>query len=148
MVTISSLSLFAILLQMVNEIREIMGIINAILGSASKIDQNKVEKDYEKVLSPGEIVEHAYQLFRDYFIFTNKRLILVDVQGVTGSKIDYHSIPYKSITHFSIETGGTFDLDAELKIFISGTSLPIQKRFNKNLSIYEVQSVLATYILK
>jgi hypothetical protein len=52
------------------------------------------------------------------------------------------------ITHFSIETGGTFDLDAELKIWISGSAAPFQKQFNKKLSIYEVQSVLASYVLK
>ena len=65
-----------------------------------------------------------------------------------GSKVEYHSIPYKSITHFSVETAGTFDLDAELKIWISSTTTPIQKQFNKKLSIYEVQSVLASYVLK
>jgi hypothetical protein len=67
---------------------------------------------------------------------------------MTGNKVEYHSIPYKSITHFSIETAGTFDLDAELKIWISGTAVPIQKTFNKRLSIYEVQSVLASYVLR
>ncbi len=50
---------------------------------------------------------------------------------MTAKKIEYHSIPYKSITHFSIETAGNFDLDAELKIWISGTQLPIEKQFNK-----------------
>lgn len=73
---------------------------------------------------------------------------MVDKQGLTGSKVEYHSIPYRSITHFSIETAGTFDLDAELKIWISSTAAPVQKRFNKRLSIYEVQSVLATYVLR
>ena len=63
----------------------------------------------------GGKVEHAYQLIRDYFVFTDKRFVLVDKQGVTGSKVEYHSIPYKGITHFSIETAGTFDLDASLK---------------------------------
>ena len=82
------------------------------------------------------------------FIFTNKRLILVDKQGVTGKKIEYHSIPYKNITHFSIETAGNFDLDAELKIWISGSQVPIEKQFNKSLNIYELQSVLAEYVLK
>jgi hypothetical protein len=67
---------------------------------------------------------------------------------MTGSKIDYRSIPYKSIMHFSVETEGTFDLDAEPKIWISGTAVPIQKQFNKKLSIYEVQSVLASYVLR
>jgi hypothetical protein len=93
-------------------------------------------------------VEHAYQIFRDYFVFTDKRFVLVDKQGLTGSKVEYHSLPYKSITHFSIETAGTFELDAELKIWITGKAEPVKKQFNKKLSIYEVQAVLASYVLK
>lgn len=60
--------------------------------------------------------------------------------------MEYHSIPYKSITHFSIETAGTFDLEAELKIWISGNAVPIEKAFNKQLNIYKVQSVLSEYV--
>jgi hypothetical protein len=74
--------------------------------------------------------------------------VIVDKQGMTGKKVEYHSIPYRSITHFSIETAGSFDLDAELKIWVSGASTPFQRQFNKKLSIYEVQSVLASYVLK
>lgn len=123
-----------------------MGFLDALMGNASKIDNTKIQGEFAKVLAPGEVVEHAYQLFRDYFVFTSKRLVLVDKQGLTGSKIEYHSIPYKSITHFSVETAGTFDMDAELKIWISGTPNPIQKQFNKQLSIYDVQAVLAGYV--
>ena len=125
-----------------------MGLLDGILGNASKIDAAEIQQEFAQILAPGEQVEHAYQLIRDYFVFTDKRLVLVDKQGLTGSKIDYHSIPYRSITHFSIETGGTLDLDAELKIWISSTAMPVQKRFNKKLSIYEVQSVLASYVLR
>ena len=125
-----------------------MGLFNGILGNASKIDASQLQAEFGQILAPGERVEHAYQLIRDYFVFTDKRLILVDKQGITASKVEYHSLPYKSITHFAVETGGTFDLDAELKIWISGTAAPFQKQFNKKLSIYEVQSVLASYVLK
>ncbi|MFZ4287248.1 PH domain-containing protein [Variovorax sp. HJSM1_2] len=125
-----------------------MGLLDSVLGNASKIDASKIQQEFGKILAPGETVEHAYQVIRDYFVFTNKRLVLVDKQGITGSKVEYHSIPYKSITHFSIETSGSFDLDAELKIWISSTSAPVQKTFNKKLSIYEVQAVLASYVLK
>lgn len=125
-----------------------MGLLDGVLGNASKIDPAKIQKEFSQILAPGERVEHAYQLIRDYFVFTDKRFVLVDKQGITGSKVEYHSIPYRSITHFSVETGGTFELDAELKIWISGTVEPIQKQFNKKLSIYEVQSVLASYVLK
>lgn len=125
-----------------------MGILDGVLGNASKIDPSKIQQEFSKILALGERVEHAYQLIRDYFVFTDKRFVLVNKQGLTGSKVEYHSIPHKSITHFSIESAGTFDLDAELKIWISGTATPIQKQFNSRLNIYEVQSVLAGYILK
>ena len=125
-----------------------MGLLDGVLGNASKIDAAKMQAEFSQILMPGEKVEHAYQLIRDFFIFTDKRFVMVDKQGITGSKIEYHSIPYKSITHFSIETAGTFDMDAELKIWISGSSSPLQKQFNKKLSIYEVQTVLATYVIK
>ncbi len=125
-----------------------MGLLDGMMGNASKVDAAKIQAEFAQILAPGERVEHAYQLIRDYFVFTDKRLVLVDKQGITGSKVDYHSIPYKSVTHFSVETGGTFDLDAELKIWISGMAAPVQKQFNKRLSIYEVQAVLASYVLK
>ncbi|QUH20654.1 PH domain-containing protein [Alkaliphilus sp. B6464] len=125
-----------------------MGLLGGIMGNASEVNIKDVNKEYANILAENETIEKSYKLIRDMFIFTNKRLILVDKQGVTGKKIEYHSIPYKSITHFSIETAGHFDLDAELKIWISGTSAPIEKQFNKSLNIYELQSVLATYILR
>ena len=125
-----------------------MGVLDSMLGNASKIDPAKIQQEFSQVLAPGERVEHAYQLIRDYFVFTDKRLVLVDKQGMTGNKVEYHSILYKSVTHFSVETAGPFDLDAELKIWISGLPMPFQKRFNKKLSVYEVQGVLASYVLR
>jgi hypothetical protein len=125
-----------------------MGLFDGLMGNASKIEPEKIQGDFEKILAPGETVEHAYKLIRDYLVFTDKRLVLVNKQGLTGSKMEYHSIPYRSVTHLSVETAGTFDLDAELKIWISGTAEPVQQTFNKFLSIYEVQSVLASYVLR
>ena len=125
-----------------------MGLLGGLMGNASEVNIAEVQKEYANVLASGENIEKAYKLVRDMFIFTNKRLILVDKQGITGKKTEYHSIPYKCVTHFSIETAGNFDLDAELKIWISGAPLPIQKQFNKSLNIYELQSVLAAYVLK
>jgi len=125
-----------------------MGLINGLIGNASEVKIQEVKKKYANILAPAESIEKAYKLIRDIFIFTNKRLIMVDKQGITGKKIEYHSIPYKNITHFSIETAGNFDLDAELKIWISGMQEPIKKQFNSSLNIYELQSVLALYVLK
>ncbi|MFD1361394.1 PH domain-containing protein [Lentibacillus salinarum] len=123
-----------------------MGLFDGMMGNASEADAQEVEKELGELLSPSEEVAHAYKLIRDLMVFTNKRLILVDKQGVTGKKTEYHSIPYRSITHFSVETAGTFDLDAELKIWVSGSAEPVQKTFNKQLNIYNVQSVLSDFV--
>lgn len=87
-------------------------------------------------------------MIRDTFIFTSKRLILIEKQGITGSKVEYKSIAYKSITRFSIETAGTFELDAELKIWVSSELNPsVVKQFNRSVNVYDVQKVLAYHIL-
>ena len=125
-----------------------MGLLSGLLGNASEVDAGKLQTEFAQVLTPGERVEKAYQLVRDMFVFTDKRLIFVNRQGLTGSKVEYQSIPYRSITRFSIETAGTFDLDAELKIWLTGGPAPVQMQFNKKLSIYTVQNVLASYVLR
>ncbi len=124
-----------------------MGILDGLLGNATEADIRGTEKDLQNILIANERVEQAYKVIRDLMVFTTKRLIIVDKQGVTGKKTDYHSIPYKTITHFSVETAGTFDLDAELNIWVSGSNAPISKEFRKDKSIYDVQKVLASYVL-
>ncbi len=122
-----------------------MGLLDELMGNASEVDMKDVEKQLEKIITTNERIEKAYKVLRDMMIFTDKRMILVDKQGMTGKKIEFHSIPYRSITHFSVETAGTFDLDAELKIWISSTSEPISKQFRKDKSIYDIQQAIAEY---
>lgn len=125
-----------------------MGIFSSILGNAGAIDKATLEKDYGNLLIPSEKIEVGFKLLRDTFIFTDKRLIIIDVQGLTGKKMQYLSVLYKSISRFSVETAGSFDLDAELKIWISGEQTPsITKKFNKKVDIYEVQKILAQFTL-
>lgn len=126
-----------------------MGIFSALLGNAGAVNQETLVKDYGKLLITGEEIELGFKLIRDTFIFTNKRLILIEKQGLTGSKIEYKSITYKSISRFSVETAGTFDLEAELKIWVSSEVNPsIIKQFNKGVNVYDVQNVLAHHVLK
>jgi len=121
-----------------------VGFLDGLMGNASTANKEDVAEELSRVLVDGEEVGVAFKLVRDLLIFTDKRLILVDKQGITAKKVEYHSIPYKSISHFSIETAGRFDLDAELKIWISGSELPaIEKLFRKDDSIYDIQKVLA-----
>ncbi|WP_405621793.1 PH domain-containing protein [Streptomyces sp. NBC_01511] len=117
----------------------------ALFGNAHTINPAAAQQDYARLLGQGEQVHAAYQLIRDSIIFTDRRLIFVDKQGITGKKTEYHSVPYRSITHFAVETAGTFDLDAELKIWLSGASVPIQKTFTKGVDIYEVQAILTQF---
>ncbi|WP_345384919.1 PH domain-containing protein, partial [Pseudonocardia yuanmonensis] len=123
-----------------------MGLLDGMLGNASRIDPRAAAQEFGRLLAHGEQVHAAYQLIRDSFLFTDRRLILIDKQGMTGRKVEYHSIPYRSITHFSVETAGTFDLDAELKIWLSGTATPIQKQFGKGVDVYEVQALLSAHV--
>ena len=125
-----------------------MGLLGGILGNASEISRESVIKDFGKLFWNDETVQKAYKLIRDILIFTDKRLIMIDVQGATGKKIEYHSIPYKSITHFSVESSGHFDLDSELKIWISGIAEPIEKQFSKGVNIYEIQALLAEVVCR
>lgn len=91
-----------------------------------KLSGEKIEKG-EKVVAdlliPGEIVIDSYASVRDRLIFTNKRIISVNIQGMTGMKKDFTSIPYKHIQTFSIETAGLMDLDGELQIYVSSIGM-------------------------
>ena len=122
-----------------------MGLFSGIIGNASEADINKISQEYDKLLGANERIEKGYKLVRDMILYTNKRLIIIDKQGVTAKKIEYRSIPYRSITNFSVETAGYFDLDAELKIYVSGMSMPIEKTFSSGCNVYEVQAILAEY---
>ncbi|MFR9754917.1 PH domain-containing protein [Streptomyces sp. TR06-5] len=119
-----------------------------LFGNAHTVDAASAQQEYGRLLGQGEQVYAAYVLIRDTLLFTDTRLILIDKQGLTGKKTEYHSVPYRSITHFSVETAGTFDLDAELKLWISSNPTPLQKTFTKGVDIYEVQAILARFVAR
>ncbi|HAU91034.1 MAG: PH domain-containing protein [Pseudomonadota bacterium] len=103
-----------------------MGLLDALMGNASEVDVAEVQEELAPILGDSERVVSAYKLVRDLIVFTSNRFMFIDKQGMTGRKVDYHSIPYKAITQFKVETAGHFDLDAELKIFVSGQSTPLE----------------------
>lgn len=125
-----------------------MGIFTGAPKSAGSSESKKLHSNYGQLLSDGEIIETGFVVFRDTFLFTNKRLILVDVKGISGKSVEYLSIPYSKIMKFSVQTGESFDLDAELKLWIGSESIPLEKKFNKEVNVYEVQKVLASHVLK
>ncbi len=122
-----------------------MGILDKMLGNAGEVESSKLQEEYGHLLIDSESVDMGFVLFRDVFIFTSNRLILIDKQGFTGKKMEIKSMPYKSISRFSLETAGTFDRDAELKIWISSENLPsVSKKFSKAVDVYKVQRLLAS----
>ncbi len=125
-----------------------MGLFSGLLGNAGAVTKESLDKEFGTLLCDGEQFELGFKILRGVFIFTNKRLILIDKQGLTGSKIEYKSVGYRSISRFSVETAGTFDLDAELKIWVSSETVPsISKKFNTSVNVYDVQRVLANHVL-
>jgi hypothetical protein len=125
-----------------------MKLFSALLGNSSAVSAEELQKEFEHLLIEGEVMELGFKLIRDIFIFTNKRLLFIDKQGITGKKMEYYSLPYKSITRFSIETAGTLDLDAELKIWIGSSHEPnIVQKFTKAVNVYDVQKYLAMKVL-
>lgn len=126
-----------------------MGLFSGLLGNASQRDNDKVERDLADILIPNEQVHLAFSLIRDLIVFTEKRLILVDKQGMTGKKVSYKSIPYRSISRFTVETSGHFDLDSELKIWISSATEPAEiLQFKSDSSVIQIQQALAEAVLR
>lgn len=123
-----------------------MGIISGFMGNASQVDAEKILQKFGDAFVEGETIEAAYKVIRDMFIFTDLRMILIDIQGITGKKTEFHSIPYKSISHFSVESAGHFDLDSELKIYVRGMDEPVSKQFKKGADIWGVQNSIVKHI--
>lgn len=94
----------------------------------------------------GEQVIAAFQGVRDGVIFTTKRIIAINVQGLTGKKKDFTSIPYSKIQTFSVETAGGFDLDTELEIFISAVG-KVKFEFSTKVDVLRICQFISAHIL-
>jgi hypothetical protein len=124
-----------------------MGLISGILGNATEIPVAEAEQELRPILIEGERVEHAFKLIRDQIIFTSKRVVTIDKQGLTGSKQNIRSIPYKSIKMVSKEGAGMLDLDAELVIWVTGEAQPLKFEFKKGVDINQVYTLISRHIL-
>lgn len=110
----------------------------------------KQDSEYgEKITSlllEGETIIDAYKSMRDGVVFTNKRIIAVNVQGLTGSKKDFTTLPYKKIVAFSVETSGTFDLDSELEIYFSSLGR-VKFEFSGDTSMVAISKSISEHLL-
>ena len=93
---------------------------NASVFKLKKVDASKFASEMRDILIDDEQVIGCYQDVRDHVVFPNKRVIAVNVQGITGKKKDFTTLPYSKITAYSVETAGTFNLESELDLYYSG----------------------------
>lgn len=101
----------------------------------------------KELLITNEFVIDSYVSMRDRVVFTNKRIISINVQGITGTKKDYTSIPYNKIQTYSVETAGLLDLDAELDLWISGLG-KIRFEIKGSANIVKLCKVISELILQ
>ncbi len=106
---------------------------------------------FESEISPlfiaDERIIEAFQSVRDGVVFTNKRIIAINVQGFTGKKKDFTSLPYSKIQCFSVETAGVFDLDSELELWFSGMGLA-KFEFASGANIRAICQTISSFVLQ
>ncbi|MBO3739162.1 PH domain-containing protein [Actinoplanes flavus] len=110
------------------------------------VDPASVYPQVAPLLIPGEQLIAAFKTTRDFVVFTNKRLIAANVQGMTGKKVDYTSLPYGKIQAFSIETAGNFDRDSELEMWFSGLG-KVRLEFKADSDIRALSQMIAGFVL-
>lgn len=119
---------------------------NGSVFKLSKADTQAITQEVAPLLIDGEQVLSAFKGVRDFVAFTNKRVVAVNIQGMTGKKKDFTSLPYSKVQSFSVETAGTFDLDAELDLWFSGLGL-VRFEFKGQVDIRNLSQLIATYVL-
>uniref|UniRef100_A0A942T224 PH domain-containing protein n=1 Tax=Neobacillus citreus TaxID=2833578 RepID=A0A942T224_9BACI len=120
--------------------------VNGSLFKLAHCDPGEVEPQIAALLIEGEQILVAAKTIRDFVAFTDKRIIAVNVQGITGKKRDVSSLPYSKIQAFSVETAGTFDLDAELELWFSGLG-KVRFEFKGRFDITYLGRLIAHHVL-
>lgn len=111
-----------------------------------KVNDNSVANEISPLFVTGESIIGSYKAVRDYVVFTNKRMIAVNVQGMTGKKKDFTSLPYSKIQAFSVETAGHFDMDSELVLWFSGLG-KVKLEFTGGSDIVQIGKIIGEYTL-
>ena len=62
-----------------------------------EVSLSQMRREIADLFAPGEEAVQCFQTIRDQVIFTNKRVFIVNVQGVTGKKVSYFSYPYSKV---------------------------------------------------
>ena len=119
---------------------------NASFMKLKPVSNNSFAPIVTPLFVPGEEIIGTYQSIRDGVVFTNKRIITINVQGITGKKKDFTSLPYSKIQAFSVETAGVLDLDSELELWFSGMG-KVKLEFVSNANVTAICQMISARVL-
>ena len=119
---------------------------NAKFIKLRKVEKNSYSKEVDQMLIDNEIIIDAFKGIRDGIVITNKRIIVINIQGMTGKKKDLTSLPFSKIQSYSIETIGVVDIESELILWFSGIGA-IRLEFTGATNLYEISRAISTVVL-
>lgn len=119
---------------------------NASFMKLKRVSDSEFEAMILPMFVEGENIISTYRGIRDGVVFTNKRIISINLQGITGKKKDFTSMPYSKIQVYSVESAGVFDLDSELEIWFSGMG-KVKFEFTSNCNVSEICKMISTFVL-
>ena len=119
---------------------------NAKFLKMRPVDDSAFSSTIKPMFAEGEFIIGTFQSMRDGVVFTNKRIIAINVQGLTGKKKDFTSLPYSKIQAYSVETSGVLDTDCELDLWFSGLGR-IRFEFVKSMNIQEICKLISERVL-
>ena len=119
---------------------------NANYFKLKAVDNSTYESLISGTFANGESILSTFKGIRDGVVFTNKRIIAINVQGLTGTKKDFTSLPYSKIQAFSVETAVVFDLDSELELWFSGLG-KVKFEFVKNANVSAICKMISERVL-
>ncbi len=121
-----------------------MGLLSPARDRIDPVAHRKEHSAWGRLLGAGEQVLEVFRLTRCSFVFTNRRLVVVD-EAISGRQVEYTSLPYRSISHSSVEAAGAFSPDADLRLWVLGRSTPLERQFGPDVDVYAVQALLVQY---
>ena len=115
------------------------------IGAWTFVSETSIPKDVAQMLVPGEEAIAAYKTIRDQAIFTTKRLIVRDAQGLTGKKVEVYSLPYSAVNMWSSENAGTFDFNAEIQLWTRAGMVKIN--LQRGVDVRRLDALIAHAVL-
>lgn len=110
------------------------------------VNDNTFASIIKPMFVAGEEIIGTYQSIRDGVVFTNKRIITINIQGITGKKKDFTTLPYSKIQSYSVETAGTLDLDSELELWFSGMGR-VKLEFVASANVSQICKMISEMVL-